>query len=175
MAPKAQKKAAAPKAGKAKKAQGVKSVLHSSQLIWHCIRKNSAFLRPNKTAEAKNWKEGPRNKASRVFNAEPGHLTGLNGYAASTLLGNGLALGVQKTGKKETVVTTCKTAKSGKPAKASAVTGVAKNAKKGQKTLNAKIAKAYYRRDMTQKAAKKYAAVLNSFKSKQPKLKISRA
>merc|ERR1719287_61073 len=146
MAPKANKSKPKAKAGKAK---GVKSVSHSDSLVWQCIRNNNAFLRPNKTAMAKNWKKGPRNVASRVFNAEPGHLTGLNGYSCSTLV-QGLAVGVQKTGKKETVVVSAKTAKTGKPAKAVAKTGIAKNAKKG-------------------------AAVLNSFKSKQPKLKISRA
>merc|ERR1719313_1827919 len=124
MAPKAKKAAAA------KKAKGVKTVLHSGDLVWHCIRNNSSFLRPNKTAMAKNWKSGPKNKAARVFNAEPGHLTGLNGFAASTLAGNGLAVGVQKTGKKETVVLTAATAKGGKPAKAVAKIGVQKTGKK---------------------------------------------
>lgn len=170
--PKANKKAAAAKGAK----KAVKTVLHSSNLVWECIRNNNSFLRPNKTALAKRWKKGPRNVASQVFNAEPGHLSGVNGFSCSTLAGQGLSVGVQKTGTKQTVVVSTKVAGqkgARKPAKAVAKTGIAKNAKKGAKTLTAKVSKAYYRRDLTAKANAKYAAVLKSFKSKQPKLKIS--
>ena len=63
----------------------------SADLLWQVIGKNSAFI---------------RSKANgKLFNAEPGHLTGMNSKSVSTICGSKtVALSVQKTGSKETIL-----------------------------------------------------------------------
>merc|ERR1719454_2528517 len=131
-----------------------------AEIQWLCIRNNSAFLRKKGT-----------NKALEHFNAEPGHLTGLNGASTSTLVGKATqALAVQKTGKKETIVLTSrvKGAKGvTKPAKSLVKTGLNKAAAKAQKAITASMDKAYNRRDLQGKIQAKYAAIKKSMKTKK--------
>ena len=137
----------------------------SAEIAWECIRNNSAFLR----------KKGV-NKAKQIFSAEPGHLTGLNRFSVSTLVGAS-ALTVQKTGKKETIVLKTRTkGEKGlrKPAKAVVKTGINKCAKKAAKAITASVDKAYNRRDLQSKIAAKYAAIAKSMKTKKVVRKANR-
>merc|ERR1712098_821316 len=136
----------------------------SADLQWLCIRNNSAFL---------------RKKAGVTFNAEPGHLTGLNAFSTSTLVGkNTLAVKVQqeKNSAKQTVIVCHRNAGAKgqrKPKRALVKTGLNKNAKKGLKSVEATINKGFNRRDLQKRAVAMYQRVLASFKTKVQKRHIS--
>jgi len=75
-------------------------MVHGSDLIWQCVKKQSCFLRKNKEA-------GPL-----VMSAEPGNLTGENKQKYSALsLKNSVGLHSKKTGKKEKIIITAKAQK----------------------------------------------------------------
>merc|ERR1711937_589788 len=106
----------------------------------------------------------------KLFNAEPGHLTGLNSKSASTICGSQtVALSVQKTGSKETILLGKRTkgAKgSSKPKAAICKTGVSKSTKKATASIAGAMDKKYYRRDLQSKVAAKYARLRASMKTK---------
>merc|ERR1712094_120642 len=101
----------------------------------------------------------------KLFNAEPGHLTGLNSKSASTICGTQtVALSVQKTGSKETILLEKRT----KKAKAAICkTGVSKNTKKATASITGAMDKKYYRRDLQSKVEAKYARLRASMKTKK--------
>merc|ERR1712224_985503 len=118
---------------------------------------NSAFVR--------TWANG------KLFNAEPGHLTGLNSKSASTICGTQtVALSVQKTGSKETILLEKRTkgAKGMKKPKAAiAKTGVSKNTKKATAAIAGALNKKYYCRDLQSKVEAKYGRLRASMKTKK--------
>merc|ERR1711869_31928 len=109
---------------------------------------------------------------------EPGHLTGLNSKSASTICGSQtVALSVQKTGSKETILLGKRTkgAKGAlKPKAAIAKTGVSKNTKKATAAITGAMDKKYYRRDLQSKVTAKYARLRASMKTKVVKGHVSR-
>merc|ERR1712139_648688 len=121
------------------------------------IGKNSAFIRTKANG--------------KLFNAEPGHLTGLNSKSASTICGTQtVALSVKKTGSKETILLEKRTkgAKGTKKPKAAiAKTGVSKNTKKATAAIVGAMDKKYYRRDLQSKVEAKYARLRASMKTKK--------
>merc|ERR1712134_224245 len=110
-------------------------------------------------------------KGGQLFNAEPGHLTGLNAKSASTICGTQtVALSVQKTGSKETILLEKRTkgAKGAKKPKAAiAKTGVSKSTKKATAAIAGAMDKKYYRRDLQSKVQAKYARLRASMKTKK--------
>ena len=137
----------------------------SADLLWQVIGKNSAFI---------------RSKANgKLFNAEPGHLTGMNSKSVSTICGSKtVALSVQKTGSKETILLEKRTpgAKGArKPKAAIGKTGVSKSTKKATASFTGAMDKKYYRRDLQSKVAAKYARLRASMKTKVVKGHVSRS
>merc|ERR1719240_869770 len=129
----------------------------SADLLWQVIGKNSAFIRTKANG--------------KLFNAEPGHLTGLNSKSASTLCGaQTVALSVQKTGSKDTILLEKRTkgAKGAKKPKAAiAKTGVSKSTKKATASIAGAMDKKYYRRELQSKVEAKYARLRASMKTKK--------
>jgi len=114
-----------------------------------------------------------------VMTAEPGNLTGLNSFKYSGLA-NKQVLDVrpETSGKKESVVLVTRHAKGSRAARPSASllkTGVKKQCKKGLAALTKATTGAFYRRDLADIAAVKYAKVLKSFKKKKVTVKSRRA
>merc|ERR1712217_98340 len=129
-------------------------------LLWHCVRDKSSFIRKRKNCP--------------VFNAEPGNLPSLNRFAYSGLASKRVInLYPKKVGKKESIVMITKSQKVGKlskPSKFLTTSGVEKCPKKGIKQIEKVTQAVAYRPDLEKLAKIKYQKICQSFK-KPPMLK----
>ena len=103
----------------------------------------------------------------------------MNSKTASTICGKQtVALSVQKTGSKETILLEKRTkgAKGAKKPKAAICkTGVSKNTKKATASITGAMDKKYYRRDLQSKVEAKYARLRATMKTKKVEGHKSRA
>ncbi|CAE8649488.1 unnamed protein product [Polarella glacialis] len=125
----------------------------SADLLWHCVKKNSSFIRKSVNMP--------------VMTAEPGNLTGLNSFRFS-----GLA------NKKESIILTTKskkTSRSYRPRGILLETGIKKGPKKGLAQLKKVMEAGFYRQDLMSLALTKYTKIKQSFKKRKLVVKSRRA
>jgi len=130
-------------------------MVHGSDLIWQCVKKQSCFLRKSKES-------GPV-----IMSAEPGNLTGANKQKYSSL-SHETSIGIHSkiTGKKEKIIITAKAQKldsisGGK--NHHHIHGVSKGAKKAVPGLAMFLRQ---RPDLATELVEKYHKVKKSFKKK---------
>eukprot|EP00931_Biecheleriopsis_adriatica_P023315 TRINITY_DN14753_c0_g1_i2.p1 TRINITY_DN14753_c0_g1~~TRINITY_DN14753_c0_g1_i2.p1 ORF type:complete len:285 (-),score=79.95 TRINITY_DN14753_c0_g1_i2:150-1004(-) len=135
-------------------------------ILWQCMRKNSAFLRV-----------GAHGK--RRFSAEPGNLMGLHTFQFSGLA-NAEALDIRPVvkGDKESIELVQSHAKASRKRRPRALlvsTGIQKTKKKGMKKLGRELVAKYYRPGLHNLAKLKLLKIQQSFKKKRSKVKSRRA
>ncbi|CAE7426863.1 Rpl28 [Symbiodinium pilosum] len=125
-------------------------------LLWECVKNNSAFIRKNKNVP--------------TMTAEPGNLTGLNSFKYSSLAAKQvLGLDAKKVGKKESIVLTTRSKRASRqqrPGTVLTTTGIKKGKKKGPEQLKKIIAATYNRPELLEMALVKYSKIKRSFKKK---------
>eukprot|EP00929_Paragymnodinium_shiwhaense_P095805 TRINITY_DN570_c0_g1_i1.p2 TRINITY_DN570_c0_g1~~TRINITY_DN570_c0_g1_i1.p2 ORF type:complete len:142 (-),score=49.63 TRINITY_DN570_c0_g1_i1:78-503(-) len=130
--------------------------MYSSQLLWECTKKDSAFLRKPITPNLP-W-----------MSADKKNLTGVNSYKFSGLTtGKTFGLNAEKKGNKESIVMVKGGKNVRRPKSFLAGTALSKSSKKGLATLDAALAGKFYRKDLLDLAKTKYAKIMTSFKKRK--------
>eukprot|EP00656_Telonema_subtile_P022209 TRINITY_DN232_c0_g1_i3.p2 TRINITY_DN232_c0_g1~~TRINITY_DN232_c0_g1_i3.p2 ORF type:complete len:134 (+),score=41.81 TRINITY_DN232_c0_g1_i3:221-622(+) len=131
----------------------------SSDLVWQCIRNNSAFLKVRKNGTLK-----------QVFNAEPNNLTNLNRFKDSGLA-NSKAVGLVADAEKG-VHLTLKANKRQRQIKRNAPSAkLTGSFRKVAKAITKNTKDSYYRADLTEAALTRWYKIWKS----QPKYHSSKA
>ncbi|CAE8589256.1 unnamed protein product [Polarella glacialis] len=137
----------------------------SADLLWHCVKKNSSFIRKSVNMP--------------VMTAEPGNLTGLNSFRFSGLANKKVVgLDAKLSGKKESIILTTKskkTSRSYRPRGILLETGIKKGPKKGLAQLKKVMEAGFYRQDLMSLALTKYTKIKQSFKKRKLVVKSRRA
>eukprot|EP00927_Polykrikos_kofoidii_P062347 TRINITY_DN57154_c0_g1_i1.p1 TRINITY_DN57154_c0_g1~~TRINITY_DN57154_c0_g1_i1.p1 ORF type:complete len:300 (-),score=61.14 TRINITY_DN57154_c0_g1_i1:85-984(-) len=136
-----------------------------SDLVWHCMRKNSSFIR-----------KPVRQLGMRPFSAEPTNLLGVHAARFSGLAADkGVDLRPKKEGIKESVVLLKKSFRRSRPTKSTVSLGISKCPRKGLGVLSSELRSKFYGVTLSGLAEKKYEKVLKSFKKKKAVVKSRRA
>ncbi|CAE8609555.1 unnamed protein product, partial [Polarella glacialis] len=126
----------------------------SPDIMWQCVKKNSAFLRKSRNMP--------------VMSAEPGNLCSLNSFKYSGLANRKvLDISPKIAGKKESIVLTLRHAKASRACRPSSMlvkSGVSKSGKKGTAAIVKVLSN---RQDLLEESLTKYQKIRRSFKKKQ--------
>ena len=142
----------------------------SSELIWQCLRKHNSFMRnTDKTV-----------RRGQQWSAELGNLMGFHAEKFSGLVNKVLDVANVKVGNKDKIMIVKSHTNTGKskvggknrfPGRRIVQTGVTKNEKKGLVALTQATAGKWYRRDLSNIAARKFMKIRTTFRKNKVMLK----